>query len=120
MKLKLIPQQAKRATINVFLPSILSGVLNQWLTNKTPQEFYNFVKTNTGQDWFSGMLNPRVQSKIKGMADDLKWLNVEWFVGAIVKEHRDIAILIVTSPGVKAELENQIENIKDGLSLDKT
>lgn len=120
MKLKLNPQHLKRAAISEFLPGILGGVLNQWLMNKTPQEFYNFVKTHAGQDWFSAMLNPKVQSKMRGMADDLKWLNIEWFVGAIVKEHRDIAVLIATSPGVKAELENQIENIKDGLSLDKT
>jgi len=120
VKLKLNPQNLKRAAINEFLPGILGGVVNGWLTNKTPQEFYNFVKIHAGQDWFSAMLNPKVQSKMRGMADDLKWLDIDWFVGAIVKEHRDIAVLIYSSPGVKAELEKQLENIKAGLSLDKT
>jgi len=116
VKLKLNPQNLKRAAINEFLPGILGGVVNGWLTNKTPQEFYNFVKIHAGQDWFSAMLNPKVQSKMRGMADDLKWLDIDWFVGAIVKEHRDIAAVIYSSELVKAAQIRQIDIIKEKLT----
>jgi len=116
VKLKLSPQHLKKAAINEFLPGILGGIVNGWLEGKTGRQFYNFIQAHAGQDWFSGMLSPRIQSKIKGMADDLKWLDIDWFVGAIVKEHRDIAVLIYSSDTVAKEISRQIEIIKQRLT----
>ena len=116
MKLKLSAQRVKKAAFSEFLPGILSGVVNQWLLDKSAKQFYDFVVAHAGQDWFSGMLSPQVQSKIKGMADDLKWLDIDWFVGAIVKEHRDIATLIYSSEVVRDALIRQIDIIKEKLT----
>ena len=116
MKLKLSPQHLKRAAINQFLPGILDGVVNGWLEGKSPGKFYYYIKEHTGEDWFAVLLSPNVQKKIKGMADDLGWLNLEWFVGAIVKEHRDIAVLIYSSEEIRNEISRQIEIVKEKLT----
>jgi len=116
VKLKINPQHLKRAVITEFLPGMLGGVVNGWLEDKTGRQFYDFVKAHVGQDWFSGMLSPQIQSRVKGMADDLTWLNIDWFVGAIIKEHRDIAVLIYSSDMVKEELTRQIDMIKEKLT----
>ena len=116
MKLKISPQNLKKAAISEFLPGILGGVVNGWLEDKTGRQFYDFVKNHVGQDWFSGMLSPQIQSRVKGMADNLKWLNIDWFVGAIVKEHRDIAVLIYSSDMVQEEISRQINMIKEKLT----
>lgn len=116
MKLKLDTQHLKQATINQFLPGILGGVISGWLEGKTSGQFYFYIKKHIGEDWFSSLLSPNVQKKIKGMADDLDWLNMEWFVSAIVKEHRDIAALIYSSEEIRNEIARQIEIIKERLS----
>lgn len=116
MKLKLSSQHLKRAVFNQFLPGILGGVVSGWLEGKTPGQFYYYIKEHTGEDWFAVLISPNVQKKIRGMADDLNWLNIEWFVSAIIKEHRDIAVLIYSSEEIRNELSRQIEIIKEKLT----
>lgn len=123
-----LPQQFKQkatavgeTALSEVAPRLFRGVISGWLEGKTAEHFYKFVKDHAGQNWITEMVPPRAQGRIHAFAKSgMDWLTVEWFLGAIIKEHPDIASLIASSPEVKAELEKQLENIQAGLRLDKT
>lgn len=115
-RLKLSPQKFRDAAIGEFLPGICSGVVSSWLRGKTAKEFYHDIKQHAGENWLADMIPPRSIDRIKGVVKDTNWLNMEWVVDTIAEEHKDIAILILTSPSVKSEMELQIAALKRTLA----
>ena len=115
-----LPQQFKQkatavgqAAVSELAPAIFRGVLSGWLEGKTAEDFYKFVKSHAGQNWATELVPPAAQGRIHAFAKGgMDWLTTEWFLDAIINEHPDIASLIASSPEVKAELENQLQNIK--------
>lgn len=112
LKLKLSPQKFRDAAIGEFLPGICSGIVSTWLQDKTAREVYHDIKEHKGENWLVDMIPAKSINRVKGVVKDTSWLNMEWLVNTIAEEHRDIAILIVTSSMVKSELELQIAALK--------
>lgn len=117
-----LPPQFKRkatavgeAAISEVAPIIFRGVVLGWLEKKSAAEFYEFLERHKGQNWLDDLVPPRVRGRIQAFSKGgMGWLTLEWFVETVC-EHPDIVSLIASSEEVRAELETQISNIRDGL-----
>ena len=114
-KLKLSPKKFRDAAIGEFLPGICSGVISSWLRGKTAKECYRGIKQRQGENWLVDMIPAKSIERIKGVVKDTSWLNMEWLVDTVAEEHSDIAILILTSPLVRSEMESQLVALKRAL-----
>jgi len=98
-----------RAALHEMAPVLLKGMLKDYLSDKDPQDAYNFMMDN---DLWELVPQGRRQYLINAAPWGLDWFTIDWLYKNLQEINPGLAVLLVTSPGLREKAEQQLSKIR--------
>ena len=113
MKLRISGKGIIKAAIKEGAPEIFCGVIAQWVDGKDTKQFYEFL--DSGSFWDKvPVQNQRWLLSYRPW--DLKWLTLDWAMGAIGKANMKLGFLVGSSRELQTKLDAGIKELKEILA----